>query len=86
MNPTTTTITLDAVDAVELAEICELLAAWLATNPEAATSYDHYIGQAGQAADLRADLHHYTRLLTGTPTSGTTAGGTAGGDNGKGGR
>lgn len=63
MNP----VTVDPVDAVELAEICELLEGWLATDAAAAVSYDHHIGQPGQAAELRADLRRLAGVLMAEP-------------------
>lgn len=62
------TMTIDAADAVELAEICDVLHAWLTADAAAAASYDRHIGQAGQAAELRADLTRLARVVAGEPT------------------
>jgi hypothetical protein len=60
-------VTIPALDAIELGEICELLENWLSADPAAAASYDRYIGQAGQARELRGDLRRLTRVLIGAP-------------------
>ncbi len=68
--PDTTRVALDALDAIELAEICEHVHDWLAAAPDAAASYDKYIGVAGQAAEFRRDLHRLAQILVTRPLVG----------------
>ncbi len=58
---------IDTADAIELAETLQLIASWLATDPERlAASLLEYIGHPAYGPDaLRADLDRFTFLLGG---------------------
>jgi hypothetical protein len=58
---------LDTADAIELAETLQLIASWLAADPERlAASLLQYIGHPAYGLDaLRADLDRFTFLLGG---------------------
>jgi hypothetical protein len=58
---------IDTADAIELAEILQLIAGWLAADPERLTaSLLAYIGHPAYGPDdLRADLDRFTFLLGG---------------------
>ena len=58
---------IDTADAVELAETLQLIAGWLAADPERlAASLLEYIGHPAYSPDaLRADLDRFTFLLGG---------------------
>jgi hypothetical protein len=60
-------ISLDTADAIELAEILQLIAGWLAADPERlAASLLGYIGHPAYGPDaLRGDLDRFTFLLGG---------------------
>lgn len=60
-------ISLDTTDAIELAELLQLIARWLATDPERlAASLLAYIGHPAYGPDaLRADLERFAFLLGG---------------------
>jgi hypothetical protein len=60
-------ISLDTTDAIELAETLQLIASWLAADPERlAASLLQYIGHPAYGPDaLRADLNRFTFLLGG---------------------
>ena len=58
---------IDTADAIELAETLQLIARWLATDPERlAASLLSFIGHPAYGPDaLRADLDRFTFLLGG---------------------
>jgi hypothetical protein len=58
---------IDTADAIELAETLQLIAHWLATDPERlAASLLAYIGHPAYGPDaLRSDLDRFTFLLGG---------------------
>lgn len=58
---------LDQLEAIGLAEICEFIDAWLAAAPDAAASYDRYVGRAGSADELQRELRRLAELLATTP-------------------
>ncbi len=59
---------IDTADAIELAETLQLIACWLAADPERlAASLLGYIGHPAYGPDaLRADLERFTFLLGGS--------------------